>query len=64
MTTISGIFFGAFLAYMAVAHGFFGFLVSALFMSVGALLGRAAAGKLDLKGMGQALIGKHTTTSD
>ena len=64
MTTIAGIFCGAFLAYMAVAHGFFGFLVAILFMSIGAVLGRAASGKLDLKGVGEALIGKHTTTSD
>lgn len=64
MTTIAGIFSGAFLAYMAVAHGFFGFLVSILFMAIGAIIGRAASGKLDLKGVGQVLIGKHTTTSD
>ena len=64
MYTVTGIFCGAFLAFMAMAHGFMGFLLAVLFMLIGAILGRAATGKLDLKGVGEALIGKHTTTSD
>lgn len=64
MYTVTGIACGAFLAFMAAQFGFFGFLLAALFMFIGAILGRAATGKLDLKGVGEALIGKHTTTSD
>lgn len=64
MYTIAGIFCGAFLAFVALEHGFFGFIVAILFMAIGAILGRAATGKLDLKGVGEALIGKHSTSSD
>ncbi|MDO4613166.1 MAG: DUF2273 domain-containing protein [Actinomycetaceae bacterium] len=62
--TTTGIAIGAFLAFMAVRFGFWAFIVAALFMAVGAVLGRAATGKLDLRGVGEALIGKSTTTSD
>lgn len=62
-TTI-GIFVAAILAWFACEHGFWGFLASALFMVIGAILGRAAEGKLDLRGVGQALIGNNHTTSD
>lgn len=64
MQTITGIFCGAFLAFIVLQYGFGPFLLAALFMAIGAILGRAASGKLDLKGVGEALIGKHTTTSD
>lgn len=52
------------MAFVALEHGFFGFIVAILFMAIGAILGRAATGKLDLKGVGEALIGKHSTSSD
>lgn len=64
MHTIAGIFAGAFLAFIALQFGILGFLLAALFMGIGAILGRAATGKLDLKGVGEALIGKSKTTSD
>lgn len=63
MTTI-GIAIGAFLAFMAAQYGFGWFLLAILFMIVGAILGRTASGKLDLRGVGEALIGKSTSTSD
>lgn len=62
--TTTGIFIGAILAAFAIAWGFWAFILAALFMAIGAILGRAATGKLDLRGVGEALIGKHTTTSD
>ncbi|MBD3689254.1 hypothetical protein H8R18_06880 [Nanchangia anserum] len=62
--TTTGIAIGAFLAFMAAQHGFGGFLLAVIFMAVGAVIGRAATGKLDLRGVGEALIGKSTTTSD
>lgn len=62
--TVTGIAIGAFLAFMAVRFGFWAFILAIVFMAVGAVLGRAATGKLDLRGVGEALIGKTTTTSD
>lgn len=62
--TTTGIAIGAFLAFIALQFGFGGFILSIIFMVVGAILGRAATGKLDLRGVGEALIGKSTTTSD
>lgn len=62
--TTTGIAIGAFLAFIALQFGFGGFILAIIFMVVGAILGRAATGKLDLRGVGEALIGKSTTTSD
>ena len=39
---------GAVLALAALAFGFWGFLLTALFMGTGAVFGRAAEGRLDL----------------
>lgn len=64
MKTTVGIFIGAVLAFFALQYSIGGFLLAALFMAIGAVLGRAATGKLDLRGVGEALIGKHSTTSD
>lgn len=62
-TTI-GMLLGAILAAFAVNWGFWAFVLAALFIAIGAVLGRTADGKLDLRGVGEALIGKHGTTSD
>lgn len=55
---------GAILAFFAVRWGFWALLLAVVFIAIGAVLGRAAEGKLDLRGVGQALVGKHGTTSD
>ena len=47
--------FGAFLAFMSFAFGFWGFVVSAIFIAVGAFIGRASSGKLDWRGVLDAL---------
>ena len=60
--TVIGIGIGAFLAYMAFAFGFWGFLIAALFMAIGALLGRAWEGKLDLRGVFDALTGRRSSS--
>jgi uncharacterized membrane protein len=60
--TVIGIGIGAFLAYMAFAFGFWGFLIAALFMAVGALLGRAWEGKLDLRSVFDALTGRRSSS--
>lgn len=60
--TLTGIGAGAFLAFMAFAFGFWAFLVAILFMAVGAVLGRAAEGKLDLRGVLDALTGRRSSS--
>ncbi len=60
--TIIGIGIGAFLAFMAFAFGFWGFLIAALFMAIGALLGRASEGKLDLRNVFDAITGRRSSS--
>ncbi|MDO5722079.1 MAG: hypothetical protein Q4P06_06010 [Actinomycetaceae bacterium] len=62
--TTQGILIAAILAFFAIEHGFSGFLGAAMFMLVGAVLGRAAEGKLDLRGVGKTIMGQNSTTSD
>lgn len=62
-TTI-GMLLGVILAAFSLLWGFWGFILCLLFMLVGAILGRTADGKLDLRGVIDALMGKQTTTSD
>jgi predicted PurR-regulated permease PerM len=47
---------------MAFAFGFWGFLIAALFMAIGALLGRAWEGKLDLRSVFDALTGRRSSS--
>lgn len=60
--TISGIAIGAVLAVSALSFGFWGFILMALFMGIGAVLGRAAEGRLDLGGVLNALRGKSSSS--
>jgi uncharacterized membrane protein len=60
--TVSGIGIGAVLAASALGFGFWGFLLMALFMGVGAVLGRAAEGRLDLGGVFNALRGRSSSS--
>ncbi|RAN79569.1 hypothetical protein B5P43_13810 [Bacillus sp. SRB_336] len=53
--------FGAFLAFMAFSYGFWGFIIGALFIAVGALVGRAAGGRLDWRGVLDALTGRRSS---
>ena len=62
--TSVGMFLGAILTAISLEWGIKGFLLGVLFIAVGAVLGRAASGKLDLRGVGQALIGRSSTDSD
>ncbi|GAA2082135.1 MULTISPECIES: DUF2273 domain-containing protein [Microbacterium] len=59
--TISGALIGAVLAFAALVFGFWGFLLVALFMGIGALLGRVASGKLDVRGLANAFSGRRTS---
>lgn len=60
--TLAGAAMGAFVAFMSLQFGLWGFLVALLFMAIGALLGRAAEGKLDLRGVLDALIGRRSSS--
>lgn len=60
--TIAGAAIGAFVAFMSLEFGLWGFLVSILFIAIGAFLGRAAEGKLDLRGVVDAIIGRRSSS--
>ena len=60
--TVVGMAVGAFVAFMSFQFGAWGFLGSLLFMGIGALLGRAAEGKLDLRGVLDALTGRRSSS--
>ena len=60
--TVAGTALGAFVAFMSLQFGLWGFIVSLLFMAVGAVLGRAAEGKLDLRGVIDAIIGRRSSS--
>lgn len=60
--TVVGIGIGAFVAFMSLQFGLWGFLISLLFMGLGALLGRAAEGKLDLRSVIDALSGRRSSS--
>ncbi|GAA2125942.1 MULTISPECIES: hypothetical protein [Arthrobacter] len=60
--TVVGIAMGAFVAFMSFQFGAWGFLGALFFMGIGALLGRAAAGKLDLRSVFDALTGRRSSS--
>ncbi|WP_454809296.1 DUF2273 domain-containing protein [Paenarthrobacter nitroguajacolicus] len=60
--TAVGIAIGAFVAFMSFSFGLWGFLISLLFMGIGALLGRAADGKLDLRSVLDAITGRRSSS--
>ncbi|GIU55898.1 hypothetical protein [Arthrobacter sp. NicSoilC12] len=60
--TVVGIAMGAFVAFMSFQFGVWGFLGSLFFMAIGALLGRAAEGKLDLRSVFDALTGRRSSS--
>ncbi|MCW1250215.1 DUF2273 domain-containing protein [Acaricomes phytoseiuli] len=61
-STVTGIAIGTALAATALAFGFWGFLLMVIFMAIGAILGRTAEGKLDLRGVFDALTGKRSSS--
>lgn len=63
-TTFQGILVGALVAVFTLIWGLQGLLIGGVFMAVGAVLGRATTGKLDLKGVWDALTGRNSTSSE
>ena len=60
--TVVGMGVGAVLAWAALVFNFWGFLLMAVFLVVGALLGRAAEGKLDWRSIRDALTGRRSSS--
>jgi hypothetical protein len=60
--TVVGIAVGAFVAFMSFQFGAAGFFGSLLFTGIGALLGRAAEGKLDLRRVLDAVTGRRSSS--
>lgn len=60
--TVVGIAIGTILAFTVLMFQFWGFLLMVVFMAVGALLGRMAEGKLDLRRVRDALTGRRSSS--
>ncbi|OMH23343.1 hypothetical protein BKD30_13485 [Tersicoccus phoenicis] len=60
--TVTGLAVGATLAIVVLAWGFWGFLLTAVFMLVGAVAGRVAEGRLDLRAVADSLRGKRSSS--
>lgn len=59
--TVTGLLVGAVLALSALAFGFGGFLLVLIFMAVGFGVGRVLEGKLDVRGLADALRGRRSS---
>lgn len=60
--TLTGTLIGAVLAFAALMFGFWGFLLVALLMGIGALTGRVMSGQLDLRAVAGAFTGRRTSS--
>lgn len=60
--TLIGALVGAILAWAALEHGVGGFLLMALFMSLGALVSRIAGGRVDMRAILEALTGRRSSS--
>ncbi|GGC78664.1 hypothetical protein GCM10011512_01580 [Tersicoccus solisilvae] len=60
--TVTGLAVGAVLAVVALAWGFWGFLLAVVFMLIGAIAGRVAEGRLDLRAVADSLRGKRSSS--
>ncbi|WP_159500384.1 DUF2273 domain-containing protein [Microbacterium sp. 18062] len=61
-TTLSGALIGAILAFALLVFGFWGFLLFALLMGIGALVGRIVSGQLDLRALAGVFTGRRTSS--
>ncbi|WP_087005776.1 DUF2273 domain-containing protein [Gulosibacter sp. 10] len=59
---LSGALVGAVLAFAALVFGFWGFLLVAVLMGIGALVGRAMSGQLDFRALVAAFTGRRTSS--
>jgi len=61
-TTLTGALVGAVLAFAALIFGFWGFLLVALLMGIGALAGRVVSGQLDLRALAGVFTGRRSSS--
>jgi len=59
--TLTGALVGLVLAVSALLFGFWGFLLVALFMAIGAVVGRVMSGQIDLRSLANAFTGRSTS---
>ncbi|MDN3495707.1 DUF2273 domain-containing protein [Planococcus sp. APC 4015] len=59
--TVTGAVIGVILAVSILLFGFWGFLLVALFMGIGAIVGRIMSGQLDVRGLANAFSGRRTS---
>ena len=60
--TTTGMAVGAVLAISALAFGFWGFVLVAAFIAVGALVGRVVSGRTDVSALLDALRGRRSSS--
>lgn len=60
--TTLGMATGAVLAFAALIFGFWGFLLTLVLVLLGAFVGRVIEGKLDLRGVLDALAGRRSSS--
>lgn len=60
--TLVGLAVAAVLGWAALSFGFGGFLLMAIFLAVGALVGRFVEGRLDLRSVRDALTGRRSSS--
>ncbi|GAA4381716.1 DUF2273 domain-containing protein [Paeniglutamicibacter cryotolerans] len=60
--TMIGALVGIVLAWAALNHGIGGFLLMALFMGVGALIGRLLDGRIDVRSLRDAFTGRRSSS--
>ena len=61
-TSLTGALIGAVLAFAALVFGFWGFLLVALLMAIGAVAGRVVSGQLDLRALAGAFTGRRSSS--
>ncbi len=60
--TLAGALVGAVLAFTALIFGFWGFLLVALLMGIGAIIGRVVSGRLDLRALAGVFSGRRPSS--
>jgi len=58
--TVTGVLVGTLLALAALAFGFWGFLLVAVFAAIGGLVGAIASGRLDVRAVIDAARGRRS----
>jgi len=60
--TVTGALVGAVLAFAGLTFGFWGFVLVALLMGIGAVIGRVMSGQLDLRALVGVFTGRRTSS--